>query len=126
MRIRVDPLAALAVARLGVGVAFTAAPGVVLPKDDAENATALFLMRTIGIRDLVLGGGGVWALLRGSDAEFRRWATTGFASDVLDGTAAVASVGMLGRRSAAIAFAVVAPWIAVGAAGLRRRRPSVS
>jgi hypothetical protein len=120
--VRVDQLVALAIARVGVGVGFTVAPEVALPRSEATNGTALFLMRTIGIRDLVLGGGAVCALLAGSEAEFRRWASFGLVSDVLDGAASMASTRMIGRRSAAIAFGVVAPWIAIGSIGVARRR----
>jgi len=118
---RIDPLVALAAARTAVGIGFIAAPQLALPKENHDNSTALFLMRTIGIRDLVLGAGGVWARLRGTQPEFRRWAAVGFASDVVDGAAAVASARLIGKGSAALAAGIVAPWVATGAVGLARR-----
>jgi 2-methylisocitrate lyase-like PEP mutase family enzyme len=108
----------LSVARLGVGVALTAWPERLLRNDDAANGTSAFLLRTIGIRDLVLGGGAVFAWSRGRD-DFRRWALAGTVSDIADLVAALTGTRLLGRGGAAQAAAIVAPWVAAGVAGLR-------
>jgi hypothetical protein len=112
----------LASARVAVGVVLTAAPTLPLPRADAESGTSAFLMRTIGIRDLVLGGGAVLARVRGRHAEFDRWAAAGLASDAGDLIAGLGSTKMLGTAGAAKAVAVVAPWVFAGAVGLGRRR----
>ncbi|GAF42997.1 MULTISPECIES: hypothetical protein [Rhodococcus] len=117
---RVDVSLLLASARIGVGVLLIAAPTVVLPREDAGNGTNAVLMRTVGVRDLVLGGGAVWT--RGRRDEFRRWAAAGLASDTGDLLVGICSARLIGRSGAIKAVAVVAPWVAAGAAGLVRGR----
>jgi hypothetical protein len=119
---RADLPLVLASARVAVGVLLMAAPELPLPRDDTPNGTSAFLMRTIGIRDLVLGGGAVVAVMRGRRDEFARWAAAGLASDAGDLIAGLGSAKMLGRGGSAKAVAVVAPWVFAGAVGLGRRR----
>jgi hypothetical protein len=60
--------------------------------------TDLLLMRTIGIRDLVLGLGTVAAARSGDMADLRRWTATALASDSLDVAASLASFRSIGKR----------------------------
>ncbi|AII04018.1 hypothetical protein C8E05_0713 [Rhodococcus wratislaviensis] len=114
---RVDVSLLLASARIGVGVLLIAAPTVVLPREDAGNGTNAVLMRTVGVRDLVLGGGAVLAWTRGRPDEFRRWASAGLASDTGDLLVGICGARLVGRSGAIKAVAVVAPWVAAGAVG---------
>ncbi|KXF49422.1 hypothetical protein AXA44_24630 [Rhodococcus sp. SC4] len=120
MTARFDISLLLASARIGVGVLLIAAPTVALPTADAGNGTNALLMRTVGVRDLVLGGGAVLARTRGRRAEFRRWAAAGLASDTGDLLVGIRSARLVGRSGAIKAVAVVVPWVAAGAAGLVR------
>jgi hypothetical protein len=108
----------MAAARLGVGVALITWPDRVLPKDETANGTSAFLMRTIGIRDLVLGGGALAAWFGNRD-DFGRWAIAGTASDAADLVAGLTGSRLLGKLGAARSVVVVAPWVAAGVAGLR-------
>jgi hypothetical protein len=58
----------------------------------------LLLMRTIGIRDLVLGLGTVAAARSDDMTDVRRWTTTALASDSLDVVASLASFRSIGKR----------------------------
>ncbi|MFC9840373.1 hypothetical protein ACFVKB_42395 [Rhodococcus sp. NPDC127530] len=120
---RIDISLVLASARVGVGVLLIAAPTVVLPRKDAANGTNALLLRTVGVRDLVLGGGAVLARTRGRREEFRRWASAGLASDAGDLLAGICSARLVGRSGAIKAVAVVVPWVAAGAADFVRTRP---
>jgi hypothetical protein len=117
MTSRIDLSLVLAYARVGVGVLLTAAPTAALPREDATNGTNALLMRTIGVRDLVLGGGAVIARARGRRDEFGRWAVAGLVSDSGDLLAGLGGVRLVGRAGAIKAVAVVAPWVAAGAVG---------
>jgi hypothetical protein len=68
-------------------------------------------MRTIGIRDLVLGLGTVAAAQSGEDSDARRWAKAGLASDALDTVVSLVAMRAIGRRdsvlAAGLAFAFV-------------------
>jgi hypothetical protein len=109
----------LAAARFGVGIVLVTWPDRPLPPDERANGTSAFLMRTIGIRDLVLGGGALTAWLRNPD-DFRRWAVAGAASDTADLVAGLTGTRLLGRSGATKSVAVVAPWVAAGVVALRR------
>jgi hypothetical protein len=69
-------------------------------------------MRTIGIRDLVLGCGTVVAARRGGSGDLARWTRVGLASDSLDVVASLASRRSIGETEsylaalAALVFAV--------------------
>jgi hypothetical protein len=86
--------------RAAVGVALIAAPAVPIRLSGREEPTAagLLLMRTVGVRDLVLGLGTV-AAARSSDApDGRRWTAAALASDSLDAAISIASFRTIGKR----------------------------
>ena len=101
-------------ARAAVGAGLLLAPGAFLRLSAREAPTpvAVLLMRTIGIRDLVLGVGTVVAARRGGYDDLRRWTAVGLASDSLDVLASVVAAPAIGRieavgaAGAALAFAV--------------------
>ena len=86
--------------RAAVGVGLIAAPGVPmrLSGQDEPTGTDLLLMRTIGIRDLVLGLGTVAAARSGEAGDMGRWAAAVLASDSLDVAASLASYRAIGKR----------------------------
>jgi len=89
--------------RTTVGVALLAAPGVPLRLTGTgePSGALLLLMRTIGVRDLVLGLGTVAAA--GTDDGAARWLRATLASDALDTVVGVLAVRSIGRRDAAVA-----------------------
>lgn len=93
-------------ARAGVGAVLVVAPGWFLRLSGREAPTPVsaLLMRTIGIRDLVLGIGTVTAARRGDD-ELRRWTSVGLASDSLDVLASLATRRSIGTAEALAAAA---------------------
>ena len=95
--------------RTSVGVALIVAPGAPMRLAEAESPTgaALLLMRTIGIRDLVLGLGTVSAARSGDGDAARYWTRATLASDALDTLVSLASVRSIGRRDS---------WLAAGLA----------
>jgi hypothetical protein len=86
--------------RTAVGIALIAAPGVPmrLAGQRQPTGTDLLLMRTIGIRDLVVGLGTVAAARSPDVADVSRWTAAALASDSLDVAASLASVRSIGRR----------------------------
>ncbi|MGD0313852.1 MAG: hypothetical protein ABSC90_15475 [Acidimicrobiales bacterium] len=108
-----------------VGVTLIVAPGAPMRLSGGERPTAvsLLLMRTIGIRDLVLGVGTVVAARSGETTDLDRWNSAALASDSLDTVVSLASVRSIGRRdawaAAALAFA-----FACGDVRALRRPPS--
>ena len=88
--------------RATVGVVLIAAPGVPMRMagTEASSAASLLLMRTIGIRDLVIGIGTVTAARSGVAADTRRWTTAALASDALDTALSLVSARSIGRRDA--------------------------
>ena len=64
----------------------------------APDGAGMLLMRTIGIRDLVLGLGAVAAARSDHGKEMRRWAAAVLASDSLDAVTSLASFRSIGRR----------------------------
>jgi hypothetical protein len=87
--------------RAGVGVALIAAPGTAMRLGGRPGASGaeLLLLRTIGIRDLVLGAGTVVAA-RSGDGAAGRWTAAGLASDTLDAVVSLASRRAIGTREA--------------------------
>jgi hypothetical protein len=71
------------------------------------TGTDLLLMRTIGIRDLVVGLGTVAAARSPDIGDVRRWTAAALASDSLDVAASLASVRSIGKRDS-IAAALLA------------------
>lgn len=86
--------------RAAVGVALVAAPAAPMRLSGREEPTsaALLLMRTVGVRDLVLGLGAVAAAKSGDDKDVRRWTTAALASDSLDVAVSLASFRSIGKR----------------------------
>ncbi len=60
-------------------------------------------MRTIGIRDVVLGLGTVAAGMTDGESDVRRWAMMGLASDSLDTLVSLASSRSIGKRDGYVA-----------------------
>jgi hypothetical protein len=89
--------------RAAVGVGLLAAPAVPmrLSGREAPTSAAVLLMRTVGIRDLVLGLGTAAAARSGAVADGRRWTAAALASDSLDVAVSAASFRSIGRRDAA-------------------------
>jgi hypothetical protein len=94
--------------RTSVGVALIVAPGATMRITGGEPPTGatLLLMRTIGIRDLVLGLGTLASHRSGASEDSRRWLVATTASDALDTVASLAAGRTIGRRDS------------IGAAGL--------
>ncbi len=92
--------------RTAVGVGLIAAPAapLKLAGQDPDAATVL-LMRTIGIRDLVLGLGTI-ASGCGADGDGTRWLAVTLASDALDVVVSLASMRGIGKRDAIAAAAL--------------------
>jgi hypothetical protein len=109
--------------RAAVGVALVAAPRVPMRISGREEPTgaSVLLMRTIGIRDLVLGLGAVAAARSGDAREARRWTAAALASDSLDVAASLASVRSIGPRDALGAAALALAFVG-GDLQSRRRR----
>jgi hypothetical protein len=110
-------LAIVAAARVGVGVAMVLAPGWFFPQG---SGTETLLMRTVGIRDVVLGSGACAAWASGAGGEFRRWASAGLVSDSADVVVGLGSRSLVGSRSALIATLAPVPFVAAGIFGLAR------
>jgi hypothetical protein len=94
--------------RTSVGVALIVAPGATMRLAGGEPPTGatLLLMRTIGIRDLVLGVGTLASHRAGGSGDARRWLVATTASDAIDTVASLVAGQSIGRRDS------------VGAAGL--------
>jgi hypothetical protein len=89
--------------RAVVGVSMAVAPSRFLRLSGREAPTpvSILLMRTIGIRDLVLGAGTVAASRRGVEGDVRRWTSAGLASDSLDVVASLGAARAIGRAESA-------------------------
>ena len=98
--------------RAMVGLLLIAAAGPLLRLSRRQPTTAasILLLRTIGIRDLVIGLGTVAATTSARGEDVRRWTTVALASDCLDVVASMASRRSIGPLNAvgATALAVVA------------------
>ncbi len=94
--------------RTAVGAVLIAAPGPFLRLSRREPPTgaSILLLRTIGIRDLVLGLGTVSAARSDGPDDVRRWSTATLTSDALDVVASVASWRSIGRLNSVAAAAV--------------------
>ncbi len=86
--------------RAAVGIALIVAPGAPIRASRRQEPAGaeVLLMRTIGIRDLVLGLGTVTAARSSDIRDIRRWTATALASDSLDVTASLASYRSIGKR----------------------------
>ena len=94
--------------RAAVGATLIAAPRPFLSLSRRESPTgaSMLLLRTIGIRDLVLGLGTVAAARSDEVSDLRRWTKTTLASDCLDVVASAASVRSIGRLNSVAAAAL--------------------
>jgi len=84
-----------------------------------ESGAETLLMKTIGIRDLVLGSGALAAWLRG-DGAFRTWATAGLVSDSADLALGLRSKPLVGTKSAMIATLAPVPFVGAAVLGFVR------
>src|SRR5262249_10082297 len=87
-----------------------------------RSGTETLLMRTIGIRDVVIGSGACAAWARGEEGELRRWASMGMVSDGADVFTGIRSAPLVGARGAAIATLSPVPFLAAEVLGLARSR----
>ena len=85
-----------------------------------ESGTETLLMQTIGIRDLVIGSGACAAWVRGSDGDFRSWATVGLVSDSADLLLGLRSKPLVGTKSALIAMLAPVPFVGAAVLGFVR------
>ena len=94
--------------RAAVGAVLIAAPRPFLRLSRREETTgaSLLLLRTIGIRDLVLGLGTVAGARSQHQDDARRWAMVTLTSDSLDVVASVASRSSIGMTNAVAAAGV--------------------
>ncbi len=94
--------------RTSVGIALIVAPGAPMRLAGTESPTgaALLLMRTIGIRDLVLGLGTVSAARSNDQSDAPRWLKATLASDALDTVVSLAALRSIGRRDSLSAAAL--------------------
>ena len=112
--------------RSAVGVALVTAPRVPMRLANQEPTGAdTLLMRTIGIRDLVLGLGTVAAVRAGDHGDIRRWIAAGLASDSLDAATSLASRRSIGTRDS-VSAALLALAFACGDVWAYRDRPQSS
>jgi hypothetical protein len=111
--------ALVAAARVGVGAAMILTPRRFFTP---ESGTETLLLKTIGIRDVVLGSGACAAWVRAGDREFRRWATVGLISDSADLLLGLRSGPLVGAKSALIATLAPVPFVGAGLLGLMRKR----
>jgi hypothetical protein len=109
--------------RGAVGIGLIMAPKAVARSqaDQSPTGTSVLLMRTIGVRDLVLGAGTVAAARAGED-EVRRWIATGLLSDALDVLTGAVSGSLVGRKGALTAAVVPMPFVLADLLVLRRLR----
>lgn len=112
--------------RTAVGIALVAAPGAPMRLSGQQEPTGadLLLMRTIGIRDLVLGLGTVTAARSSNVRDVRRWTATALASDSLDSAASLASLRSIGKRDSVIAAILALTFVCGDLQALRRKGSS--
>jgi hypothetical protein len=113
--------------RAAVGVALIVAPGAPMRLSGQQEPTGadLLLMRTIGIRDLVLGLGTVAAARSDDVRDVRRWTAAALASDSIDSAASLASFRSIGKRDS-VSAAVLALTFVCGDLQARRRIPAAT
>lgn len=111
--------------RAAVGIALIVAPGAPMRLSGRQEPAGadLLLMRTIGIRDLVLGLGTVAAARSDDVRDVRRWTAAALASDSLDSAASLASFGSIGKRDS-LSAGVLALTFVCGDLQARRRIPA--
>jgi hypothetical protein len=114
--------------RTSVGLALMVAPGAPMRLAGGEppTGTALLLMRTIGIRDLVLGLGTVTAAQTADESDQRRWVQATLASDALDTIVSLAAMRSIGRRDAFLAAGLALAFVCGDLQALRTASASAS
>jgi hypothetical protein len=97
--------------RAGVGITLIVAPRATakLLRADSSSAGFALLIRTVGIRDLVLGIGTIRATYASPD-ETRPWMLAGLASDSLD-VFAGAALTRVDARAGVLAAVIPLPFI---------------
>jgi hypothetical protein len=110
--------------RFAVGVAMTFGPRPILriPAGDEPSATAVLLLRTIGVRDIVLGLGAATAARTASPDAMRPWIRAGLLSDSLDVVVATVTARPETRRDSLIAAITPIPFLALDLAALATLR----
>ena len=108
--------------RTSVGVALMIAPGVPLrlAGPGPPTGSALLLMRTIGIRDLVLGLGTVSAARSNDRSGIRRWMKATLASDALDTVVSLTALRSIGKRDSLFAAALAIGFVCGDLQALQR------
>jgi hypothetical protein len=111
--------------RASVGMALIVAPRAPmrLAGGAAPTGASVLLMRTIGIRDLVLGLGTVAAATSGVAGHVGLWNSAALASDSLDTVVSLASFRSIGKRDAWVAAALAGTFVC---GDLRARRTAVA
>jgi len=112
--------------RTAVGAALILAPKVPMRFSGREEPTgaSVLLMRTIGIRDLVLGLGTVTSARSDEgNGGVRRWTSMAMASDSIDTVVSLASFRSIGKRDS-VAAAVLAFAFACGDLLALQQRPA--
>jgi hypothetical protein len=110
-------LVLVAAARVGVGAAMIVAPSRFF---SPGSGTETLLMRTIGIRDVMLGSGACAASARGAEVETKWWAALGLISDSADFVTGLRSAPLVGSRSALVATLAPVPFVAAAVLGFAR------
>lgn len=95
--------------RVGAGAVLLLLPGLAAGRD----ASGRMLARTIGIRDVVLGAGQVWASGQG-EAMRLAWMRAGTASDVADAALSIGSRKKIGVLKGFAAAGLALPFIGAG------------
>ncbi len=90
-------------------------------RSESVTPTSRLLMRTIGVRDLVLGLGTVIASMSDSDNDVRRWTMMTLASDSLDTVVGLASSRAIGKRDAWAASGLAFAFVCADVAAIRHR-----
>lgn len=108
-----------------VGVALVVAPEAPMRLSGSKEPTgaSVLLMRTIGIRDLVLGLGTVVAARSAEAGDVARWNSAALASDSLDTLVSLASFRSIGKRDAWVAAALALAFVC-GDLQVRRGAPT--
>jgi hypothetical protein len=109
---------ALALVRTSVGLGLIVAPRALGRTTDPSLA---LLIRTVGIRDLVLGLGGVTAA---DDAGVSHWGRAALLSDSIDIVAGAVALPRVGLKGGLVAALSPVPFVAAGLAALLAQRGS--
>jgi hypothetical protein len=114
----------MGMARAAVGAALVAFPERALrvtPRSEVTGESAL-LMRTIGVRDVVIGLGTLSATLSGGDDEVRRWLFAGLRSDSLDAVVGLSAARSIGWRETVVAAGSAATFVVLDVLTIRSSR----